>query len=93
MEPTVTDDPLWLIKDILLRWSAGQTGALTGGTQPLVENDLLGTVQRLHPQHHGRLSELLDWMQSTLDPECWGSREAVQTWHRRHSPPDFPSTP
>ncbi len=78
-------DPFRPIRDILLRWSAGDAGALTGGTVPLVENDMRAVALTLGARRLEGLEVFVRWMDDNLDPDCWGSKEAVAAWAARHS--------
>lgn len=72
------------IRDILLRWSAGDTGALTGATAPLVRNDMREVALTLGRDRLEHLEELVRWMEEHMDPACWGSPETVTAWIHRH---------
>jgi hypothetical protein len=69
-----------IIKDILDRYAAGQGGALTGGTRPLVENDLARAVALADAEMLAALPAVIQYMHDELPSESWGSPEAVRAW-------------
>lgn len=72
------------IKNILTRWAAGDVGALTGSTAPLIENDLRAAAQTLSNSNWATLPAILNWMHEELPADCWGSREKRLAWAGRH---------
>lgn len=69
-----------LIKDILDRYAAGEGGALTGGTRPIVENDFVGVLYRAGSLDLAELRAVAEYLQNELPEACWGTPEKMRAW-------------
>ena len=50
------------------------------GTRAILENDLLGAVQRLDLQSQTLLVPIVKYLYNNVPMECWGSRRRVDAW-------------
>ena len=68
------------VKDILARHAAGQAGALTGSTRPLVENRLREAVLSASENVLPVLRDVVQYIWDELPEDAHGSPEKVRAW-------------
>jgi hypothetical protein len=81
------------IKSILDRYAAGEGGALTGSSRPIVEDRFLDTVLRASENILPVLREIAEYVWNELPEECHGSPEKVRAWAWRKEVAAHPDAP